>query len=150
MTLTQAYARGQTADPIESTIGQRLNEIDTAQPNHPGLIMPHQNIRWSYAEFLAEVDKLATGLLKLGLFRGDRVAIWSPTDMNGIDPVRHGQNWRHYGVHQSRVSTHELEYALNKVTQPTSAESFKTSYYLEMLLTPAPEPKSCAPGEPAR
>ena len=58
MTLTQAYAQGQTADPIETTIGQRLNEIAAAQPDHPGLIMPHQNIRWSYAEFLAEIDKL--------------------------------------------------------------------------------------------
>ena len=44
--------------------------------------MPHQNIRWSYAEFLAEVDKLATGLLKLGFLgrsRRDLVA----TDTNG-------------------------------------------------------------------
>ena len=83
MTLTQAYAQGQTADPIESTIGQRLNEIAAAQPNHPGLIMPHQNIRWSYAEFLAEVDKLATGLLKLGLLGEIASRSGHPTDTNG-------------------------------------------------------------------
>ena len=105
MTLTQAYAQGQTADPIETTIGQRLNEIAAAQPNHPGLIMPHQNIRWSYAEFLTEVDKLVTGLLKLGLTSGDRVAIWSQPIRMGTDPIRYRQNRRHYGVYQSGVST---------------------------------------------
>ena len=150
MTLTQAYAQGQTADPIESTIGQRLNEIAAAQPNHPGLIMPHQNIRWSYAEFLAEVDKLATGLLKLGLFRGDRVAIWSP---NRYEWVLTQFATAKIGAIMVCINPayrlYELEYALNKVSCKAiiSAESFKTSYYLEMLQTLAPELQSCAPGE---
>ena len=78
MPLTIAHTKGNTTDLIESTIGQRLNQVAAAQPEHPALIMPHQGIRWSYAEFLTEVDKLATGLLALGLSKGERVAIWSP------------------------------------------------------------------------
>jgi fatty-acyl-CoA synthase len=150
MTLTQAYAQGQTADPIETTIGQRLNEIAAAQPNHPGLIMPHQNIRWSYAEFLTEVDKLATGLLKLGLTKGDRVAIWSP---NRYEWVLTQFATAKVGAIMVCINPayrlYELEYALNKVSCKAiiSAESFKTSYYLEMLQTLAPELHSCAPGE---
>ena len=150
MTLTQAYAQGQTADPIETTIGQRLNEIAAAQPNHPGLIMPHQNIRWSYAEFLTEVDKLATGLLKLGLTKGDRVAIWSP---NRYEWVLTQFATAKIGAIMVCINPayrlYELEYALNKVSCKAiiSAESFKTSYYLEMLQTLAPELQSCAPGE---
>jgi len=150
VTLTQAYAQGQTADPIETTIGQRLNEIAAAQPNHPGLIMPHQNIRWSYAEFLAEVDKLATGLLKLGLTKGDRVAIWSP---NRYEWVLTQFATAKIGAIMVCINPayrlYELEYALNKVSCKAiiSAESFKTSYYLEMLQTLAPELQSCAPGE---
>jgi fatty-acyl-CoA synthase len=150
MTLTQAYAQGQTADPIETTIGQRLNEIVAAQPNHPGLIMPHQNIRWSYAEFLTEVDKLATGLLKLGLTKGDRVAIWSP---NRYEWVLTQFATAKVGAIMVCINPayrlYELEYALNKVSCKAiiSAESFKTSYYLEMLQTLAPELHSCAPGE---
>ena len=142
MTLTQAYAQGQTADPIETTIGQRLNEIAAAQPNHPGLIMPHQNIRWSYAEFLTEVDKLATGLLKLGLTKGDRVAIWSP---NRYEWVLTQFATAKIGAIMVCINPayrlYELEYALNKVSCKAiiSAESFKTSYYLEMLQTLAPE-----------
>ena len=150
MTLTQAYAQGQAADPIETTIGQRLNEIAAAQPNHPGLIMPHQNIRWSYAEFLTEVDKLATGLLKLGLTKGDRVAIWSP---NRYEWVLTQFATAKIGAIMVCINPayrlYELEYALNKVSCKAiiSAESFKTSYYLEMLQTLAPELQSCAPGE---
>ena len=150
MTLTQAYAQGQTADPIETTIGQRLNEIAAAQPNHPGLIMPHQNIRWSYAEFLAEVDKLATGLLKLGLTKGDRVAIWSP---NRYEWVLTQFATAKIGAIMVCINPayrlYELEYALNKVSCKAiiSAESFKTSYYLDMLQTLAPELESCVPGD---
>ena len=150
MTPTQAYAQGQTADPIETTIGQRLNEIAAAQPNQPGLIMPHQNIRWSYAEFLTEVDKLATGLLKLGLTKGDRVAIWSP---NRYEWVLTQFATAKIGAIMVCINPayrlYELEYALNKVSCKAiiSAESFKTSYYLEMLQTLAPELQSCAPGE---
>ena len=78
MTLALARAKGKATDLIETTIGQRLNKIAAVQPEHPALIMPHQSIRWSYAEFLTQVNKLATGLLALGLDKGDRVAIWSP------------------------------------------------------------------------
>ena len=112
--------------------------------------MPHQNIRWSYAEFLAEVDKLATGLLKLGLFRGDRVAIWSP---NRYEWVLTQFATAKIGAIMVCINPayrlYELEYALNKVSCKAiiSAESFKTSYYLEMLQTLAPELQSCAPGE---
>ena len=78
MTITKAYYKGNDAELIETTIGQRLNQVAAAQPEYSALVMPHQSIRWSYAELLTEVEKLATGLLALGLNRGDRVAIWSP------------------------------------------------------------------------
>jgi fatty-acyl-CoA synthase len=43
---------------------------------------------------------------------------------------------------------YELEYALNKVGCKAiiSAESFKTSFYLDMLQSLAPELEECAPG----
>lgn len=150
MTLNQAYAKGQTTDLIESTIGQRLNQVAAAQPNHPGLIMPHQHIRWSYAQFLNEVNKLATGLLALGLTTGDRVAIWSP---NRYEWVLTQFATAKIGAIMVCINPayrlYELEYALNKVSCKAivSAELFKTSDYLNMLQTLAPELQHCAPGE---
>ena len=36
------------------------------------------NIRWTYSELLDKCDAFAAGLLALGLYKGDRVGIWSP------------------------------------------------------------------------
>jgi fatty-acyl-CoA synthase len=34
--------------------------------------------RWSYDEFARLVDRLAAGLLSIGVYKGDRVGIWAP------------------------------------------------------------------------
>ena len=137
MPLTLAHAKGNTTDLIESTIGQRLNQVAAAQPEHPALIMPHQSSVGAMPEFaLTEVDKLATGLLALGLSKGERVAIWSP---NRFEWVLTQFATAKIGVIMVCINPayrlYELEYALNKVgcTAIISAESFKTSFYLDML-----------------
>ena len=149
MTLTLARAKGKATDLIETTIGQRLNKIAAVQPEHPALIMPHQSIRWSYAEFLTQVNRLATGLLALGLDKGDRVAIWSP---NRYEWVLTQFATAKIGAIMVCINPayrlYELEYALNKVGCKAiiSAESFKTSFYLEMLQALAPELENCEAG----
>jgi fatty-acyl-CoA synthase len=111
--------------------------------------MPHQGIRWSYAEFLTQVNKLAAGLLALGLTKGDRVAIWSP---NRYEWVLTQFATAKIGAIMVCINPayrlYELEYALNKVGCKAiiSAESFKTSFYLEMLQALAPELENCEAG----
>ncbi|MYE11402.1 MAG: AMP-binding protein [Gammaproteobacteria bacterium] len=149
MTLTKAQSKGPVAPLLESTIGGRLDEVVARDPDHPALLMPHQQIRWSYGEFAREVDRLATGLLALGIGPGDRVGIWSPnryewvvaqfaTAKIGAIMVCINPAYRLY----------ELEYALNKVGCKAilSAEAFKTSHYLAMLRELAPELDTCDPG----
>ncbi|MEM7220950.1 MAG: AMP-binding protein [Pseudomonadota bacterium] len=150
MSLTQAIAQGEQVDLIATTIGAHLEHVAAKDPDHPALIMPHQGIRWSYGDFVTEVDRLATGLLALGIEPGDRVGIWSPnryewvltqfaTAKMGAILVCINPAYRLY----------ELEYALNKVGCKAiiAAESFKTSYYLQMLQELAPELADCAPGK---
>ena len=147
--LNEAYAKGATAALLTATIGQHLDQIASDNPTHPALIMPHQNIRWTYAELVQHVDRLATGLLALGIVPGDRVGIWSPnryewvltqfaTAKIGSIMVCINPAYRLY----------ELAYALNKVQCKAiiSAERFKTSHYLTMLEELAPELASCEPG----
>jgi fatty-acyl-CoA synthase len=149
MTLTTAQSKGPTAKLITSTIGQHLDNVVARDPSHPALIMPHQDIRWTYGEFAAQVDKLATGLLALGIAPGERVGIWSPnryewvvtqfaTAKIGAIMVCINPAYRLY----------ELEYALNKVNCKAivAAEAFKTSHYLVMLQELAPELADCEPG----
>jgi|TARA_B110000037_G_scaffold222857_1_gene300038 fatty-acyl-CoA synthase len=146
----EAQSIGQKSKMLETTIGQQLDLVVEANPDHAGLVMPHQRIRWTYFELQLEVNKLATGLISLGICPGDRVGIWSPnryewvltqfaTAKIGAIMVCLNPAYRLY----------ELEYALNKVECKAiiAAESFKTSYYLKMLQDLAPELYQCDPGK---
>lgn len=150
MPLSEAQSSGQTDELLDDTIGRHLDKIVARDPEHPALIIPHQGIRWSYGELQTEVNKLAGGLLSLGIESGDRVGIWSPnryewvltqfaTAKIGAIMVCLNPAYRLY----------ELEYALNKVECKAiiAAESFKTSYYLKMLNELAPELDGCSPGK---
>ncbi len=149
MALTAALAQGPTQSLLSSTIGDCLNAVANRNPDHPALIMPHQNIRWSYGQFRDEVDRLAAGLLALGIDTGDRVGIWSP---NRYEWVLTQFATARIGAIMVCINPayrlFELEYALNKVgcKAIVTAERFKTSDYLGMLRELAPELDTCDPG----
>ena len=116
MTLKEAQSRGAVAEPLTCTIGAHLEEVASRDPDHPALIMPHQNIRWTYGEFLNEVNRLATGLLALGIEPGDRVGIWSPNRFEWV--VTQFATARIGAIMvciNPAYRLFELEYALNKV-----------------------------------
>ena len=150
MGLEKAQSRGPTEPLLNSTIGSHLDRIAAHNPDRTALVVSHQGIRWTYAEFVAEVDRLAMGLLALGIEPGDRVGIWSP---NGCEWVLTQFATARIGAILVCINPayrlYELEYALNKVgcKAIVSAEAFKTSHYLEMLMELAPELARSEPGE---
>ena len=74
-----SYVHGAHDTPlIGATIGAHLALIAARHPGNDALVVPHQNVRWTYAEFDERVTRLAAGLVRLGLAPGDRVGIWSP------------------------------------------------------------------------
>ncbi len=125
--------------------------LDTVQrfADRPAVVFREQGVRWTWTQFQAEVDALASGLLALGLRVGDRVGIWSPNRMEWLvtqfATARAGLVLVNINP-AYRVA--ELEYALNLsgCRAIISAEQLKTSMYLEMLQRLAPELASCAPG----
>lgn len=73
-----SYVHGAHDVPlIGETIGPYLTSIAARFGANDAVIVPHQNIRWTYKEFNEQVSFLAAGLLKLGLHPGDRIGIWS-------------------------------------------------------------------------
>jgi fatty-acyl-CoA synthase len=71
--------QGNSSPPlIGKTIGALLDEVSAADGSREALVVAHQKIRWTYAEFKARCDAFASGLLSLGLAPGDRVGIWAP------------------------------------------------------------------------
>ncbi|GAB5453624.1 MAG: AMP-binding protein [Halioglobus sp.] len=148
--MNKAHYKGLSRPLLETTIGEHLASVATAQPDHPALIVRHQDIRWSYSTFLTEVDSLAAGLLDIGIETGDRVGIWAP---NCVEWVLTQFATARIGAILVCVNPayriYELEYALNKVECKAlvTAEQFKSSHYLDMLNELAPELQDSAAGE---
>ena len=73
-----SYVHGSHDVPlIGATIGPYLASVAARHGDSDAVVVPHQNVRWSYREFDERVTRVAAGLLKLGLRPGDRVGIWS-------------------------------------------------------------------------
>jgi len=132
-----SYAHGASAVPLlGETIGDNLERTAERFGDRPAIVARHQGVRLTYAEFNAEVDRVARALLAAGLAAGDRVGMWSPnrvewalvqyaTAKAGLILVNINPAYR----------THELEYALKQSAcrMLIAATSFKTSDYTAML-----------------
>ncbi|WP_026486316.1 AMP-binding protein [Caldanaerobius polysaccharolyticus] len=61
---------------IEMTIGQYLDYIASKYPDHDAVIFEDQ-ARYSYRTLKNMADRMAKGLMKIGIKKGDPVAIWA-------------------------------------------------------------------------
>lgn len=146
----KSYSRGATESPlIEQTIGDFFDEMATRVADGEALVSCHQDIRYTYRDLLREANRLASALLRMGLAPGDRVGIWShnnaewlitqiATAKAGVILVNINPAYR----------LAELEYALNKVECKAliTMTTFKTTDYLDMVRSLAPEIGQAAPG----
>ena len=143
------YCGASTTQIIYETIGGFFDGVAETYPDSQALILRHQGVEWTYAELQRRVDQLAAGLLALGIVPGDRVGIWGP---NSAEWVLTQLATAKLGAIMVCINPayrlYELEYALNKVECKAliTDESFKTSDYLGMLNTLAPELEYCEPG----
>jgi fatty-acyl-CoA synthase len=148
LTMSMAVGSQDTA-LIEQTIAAFFDAMVERVPDNEALVACHQNVRLTYRQLQQESQRLASALLRAGVQRGDRVGIWS----------HNNSEWLLMQLATARVGivlvninpayrVSELEYALNKVgcKALVTMTHFKTSDYLEMLQSVAPELADCAPG----
>lgn len=145
-----SYVSGISDAPLlGETIGQSLDRAAARWPDRPALIDRAQAIRWSWGDLSERADSFAAGLLALGLQPGDRIGIWS---LNRAEWALTQFAAAKAGLILVTVNPayrlHELEYALNLVgcAALVTATAFKTSDYLGMLTTLAPELATAEPG----
>ena len=150
MSTSSSYARGDTAPKLmEETIGAVLERAAARWPDTEALVSVEQGVRFTYGDFNERVDSVAAGLLSLGLEHGDRVGIWAP---NCAEWVLTQFATAKAGLIQVNINPayrlSELEYTLTKVGVKALivADSFKTSDYLAMVETLAPEIATARPG----
>jgi fatty-acyl-CoA synthase len=132
-----SISRGPTDVPLLSTtIGTALRRAAERWADALALASRHQGLRWTWARFDAEVDRLAMGLLARGVAKGDRVGIWAPNCAE----------WAVIQYATARIGavlvainpayrTSEVEYALNLVgcSVLVTATRFRSSDYIAML-----------------
>ncbi len=132
-----SYASGTSDVPLlGDTIGANLLRTAHRFPERDAMVECATGARWTYREFVDDVDALALGLLDAGIGKGDRVGIWAPNR----------SEWTLVQYATARIGAilvninpsyrvHELEYVLNQsgIRMLVSARNFKTSDYVSMV-----------------
>jgi fatty-acyl-CoA synthase len=138
-----SYVHGACDRPlIGATVGEMFDAMAVTYADREALIVPHQHVRWTYADLKRRVDEVALGLMHLGLEPGDRLAIWSP---NCAEWVVTQFASAKAGLVLVNINPaylrHELEYALNKVGCKALilAPRFKGTDYIDILQGLSPE-----------
>ena len=132
-----SYSSGTSTVPLlGDTIGANLDRTAARVGDHEALVECATGRRFSYPEFVAEVDAVALGLDALGVGRGDRVGIWAPNCAEWAF-VQYGT--AKLGAILVNINpayrTHELSYVLEQagISVLVSAPEFKTSDYRAMV-----------------
>ncbi len=132
-----SYAHGASGQPLlGETIGDNLRRTTASYPASEAMVDVPTGRRWTYSQLDADTDTLATGLLRLGVAKGDRVGIWAP---NCAEWVLLQYATAKAGAILVNINpayrSHELAYVLRQsgVSLLVSAESFKTSDYRAMI-----------------
>lgn len=132
-----AYAHGTSTTPLlGDTIGANLDRAVAAWPDREALVDVPTGRRWTYAEFGADVDRLAGALLGSGVRKGDRVGVWA---VNCPEWVLVQYATARVGAVMVTVNpayrAHELAYVLNQsgVSLLFASLAHKTSDYRAMV-----------------
>jgi fatty-acyl-CoA synthase len=135
---------------LEITIGGLLDQMAERFPDNDALVYVDRGLRYSYREFNKVCRRVAKGLLKLGVKKGDHVSIWATnvpewvilqfaTAKIGAILVTINTSYR----------TAELEYILKQSDSNSLflVKGFKDTDYMETLYEVVPELRGSVPGE---
>ena len=124
------------------TMGSLLASWARKSPDREFIVYADRDLRFSYADFDERVDRLAKGLLAVGLVKGDHLGIWAnnvpdwltllfATARIGIVVVTVNTNYR----------PHELEYVVRQSDMKALCvvDGFKDSDYIAMVRELIPE-----------
>lgn len=141
------------ADPsvplLGKTIGQLVDETAEKFPSREYLVFSRDNVRRTFSQFREECDRLAAGLLAIGVERNDCIGIWGPSTLEWVLTQFAAARIGAILVNiNPAYRQNELEYALKKVGVKAivSAQTFKTQNYYDMLTGVCPELASATPG----
>ncbi|MED3603581.1 AMP-binding protein [Bacillus subtilis] len=138
------------AELIHSTIGRLLEQTADAYPDRDAVVYPDRNIRYTYAQFDSLCRQTAKGLMRMGIGKGDHVAIWASnipewlavqfaTAKIGAVLVTVNTNYQ----------AHELDYLLKQSDAAALIimNSYRGTSYPDIVSSLIPELQEAKPGQ---
>jgi fatty-acyl-CoA synthase len=132
----------------DDNLGALLDRAAAQFPNNEAIVL--ENKRITYDTYIDKVNSMANALLKLGVKKGDKIAIWMANLPEWV--------YAHFAAVKlgapvipisTRYKIHELEYILKKSDTTTFfvQDRFLKSDYIPMIYELLPELKKCKPNE---
>ncbi|HVO19631.1 MAG TPA: AMP-binding protein [Anaeromyxobacter sp.] len=131
------------------TLGALLEQQAAAEPGRDAVVYPDRGLRWTYLEFNERVDRLARGLLAIGVGKGDHVGIWA----------RNVPDWLTFMFATAKIGAvlvtvntaykgHELAYVVEQSDMKCLVliDGFKGVDYLAIVRELVPEAARCERG----
>jgi len=130
---------------LDYTLGNILEKWAFETPDKDFIVYPDRNLRFSYKQFNERVDRLAKGLLFIGIKPGDKVGVWAK---NVPDWTTLMFATAKIGAVLVTVNTNyklaELEYILKNadINSLFIVDGYRDSDYVKMVFELVPELKS--------
>ncbi len=134
---------------IEKTLGGYIEKWATETPDKDFIVYADRDLRFSYAQFDERCNKLAKGLLDLGIKKGDHVGIWAT---NVPDWLTFTFATAKIGAVLVTINTnykvHELEYLMQNADLAAICliDGWRDSDYVSMVNELVPELKTSQRG----
>ncbi|CUB22253.1 Long-chain-fatty-acid--CoA ligase [Bacillus subtilis] len=138
------------AELIHSTIGRLLEQTADAYPDRDAVVYPDRNIRYTYAQFDSLCRQTAKGLMRMGIGKGDHVAIWASNIPEWL-AVQFAT--AKIGAMLVTVNTnyqaHELDYLLKQSDAAALIimDSYRGTSYPDIVSSLIPELQEAKPGQ---
>ncbi len=138
------------SDALHFTVGGLLEDTARRFPHNDALVYPDRGLRLSYRQFDQLTDRIAKGLFRLGVRKGDQVAIWAT---NVPEWVILQFATAKLGAVLVTVNTNyksaELDFVLKQSDSTTLflVQGFKDTDYVDTLYSVLPQLKKATPGD---
>ncbi len=135
---------------LNDTIGSLLENKAMLHPDHPAVVYSDRDLRLSYREFNNLCRKIARGLLRIGINKGDHIAIWGTNSPEWlVSQFATGKMGGVLVTVNTNYQEAELEFLLNQSNSSTIIlmEKFRDTSYIDILNRICPELKESPAGQ---
>lgn len=138
------------ANLVHKTIGDLLDESAIQYPNKEAVVYVEQDLRYTYQEFQDICNTVAKGFMRLGIKKGDHMAVWASNKPEWlITQYASAKIGAVLVTVNTSYQSQELDYLLRQSDSTTLLlmDEFKGVHYLDMLNGLCPELAEQEPGQ---